>query len=88
MSTHIYTITEVCTITGLNETVLHTFIKREWIRPVAVETFDHEDVARLRLILDLERTMGVNEDAIPIILHLIDQLHYLRGRLKDGSVPE
>jgi chaperone modulatory protein CbpM len=88
MSAHIYTITEVCTITGLNETVLHTFIEREWIRPVRIQTFDHEDVARLQLILDLERTMAVNEDAIPIILHLIDQLHYLRGRLKSGSIPE
>ena len=85
MNTHTYTLTEVCKITGLDEPLLHTFIEREWITPVQSAAFDREDVARLHLILDLEHQMGVNEDAIPIILHLIDQLHYLRGRLKSAG---
>jgi chaperone modulatory protein CbpM len=44
-------------------------------------------MARAQLIQDLRRDLGVNDEAIPIILDLIDQVHGLR-RLLRGLVGE
>ena len=44
-------------------------------------SFSEIDVARVRLIRDLGQ-LGVNDEAVPIILHLIDQLHGLRRTLR------
>jgi chaperone modulatory protein CbpM len=41
-----------------------------------------EDIRRAHLIVELQRDFGVNDDAIPIILHLIDQLHAMQRVLK------
>jgi chaperone modulatory protein CbpM len=73
--------TQICNLTGLDEHLLQLFIEREWIAPVEPSSFDSEDVARVHLILELERDFGANEAAIPIILHLVDQLHYYHRRL-------
>jgi chaperone modulatory protein CbpM len=43
--------------------------------------FSDADVARAQLICDLQR-MGVNDDAMPIILDLIDQMHGLRRTVR------
>ena len=43
--------------------------------------FDEIDVARLRLIAELRRDLAVNDEAVPLILHLIDELHLLRNCL-------
>lgn len=62
------------------EQITH-FIEEEWITPVDSEVFDDEDVTRIRLIHELMSEFGVNEEAVPIILRLIDQIHTLRIRL-------
>jgi chaperone modulatory protein CbpM len=36
----------------------------------------------VRLILDLRRGMDVAEDAMPLVLSLLDQVYELRSRLK------
>ena len=41
--------------------------------------FSDTDVARARLIQDLKGDFGVNDEGIDVILHLVDQLHGLRG---------
>ena len=43
--------------------------------------FSEIDVARAQLIRDLQG-MGVNDEAIPIILDLIDQVHGLRRTVR------
>jgi chaperone modulatory protein CbpM len=45
--------------------------------------FSEIDLARSRLIQDLTRDLGVNDQGVPIILDLIDQLHGLRSALRD-----
>ena len=40
------------------------------------------DVARVRLIHDLRYGMGVEDDAIPLVLSLLDQVYALRGSLQ------
>ncbi len=39
------------------------------------------DTARVALIRDLVRDLGLDEEAIPVVLSLVDQLHGLRRRL-------
>ena len=45
--------------------------------------FDDTDVARVRLIAELRNDLGVNEDAIPVVLRLLDQVYSLRRALSD-----
>ena len=43
--------------------------------------FHEIDVARVRLIHDLRRDMEIGEDAIPLVLSLLDQVYELRSRM-------
>jgi chaperone modulatory protein CbpM len=45
--------------------------------------FQEIDVERVRLILELRDVMEVNEEALPVILSLLDQLYALRRRMRD-----
>lgn len=67
---------------GVDQTTVIDFVEREWISPVAGDEFDQEDIARILLILELRNTFGTNDEAIPLILHLMDQLYYLRSRIQ------
>ena len=61
------------------------WIERGWVRPEPDESgwvFQEIDVARVRLIHDLRHGMDVTEDAIPLVLSLLDQVYELRARLK------
>ena len=40
------------------------------------------DVARARFIGNLKTDLGVNDEGIDVILHLVDQLHGLRAALE------
>lgn len=73
----IFKISEVSEITGLEETRIVSWIEREWISPPREDLLDEEDIARIRLIEELLEDFGVNEDAIPLVLHLVDQLYCL-----------
>lgn len=56
-----------------------------WVRPHMSENgpvFDQTDLARLQLILDLTEDMGVNDEAVPVILDLIDEVNTLRRRMR------
>jgi chaperone modulatory protein CbpM len=41
------------------------------------------DVARVRLIHDLRRSMEIAEETMPLVLSLLDQIYDLRGTLRD-----
>jgi chaperone modulatory protein CbpM len=72
---------------------LRGWIDLGWVRPEADGAFDVIDVARVRLIHDLRRDLGIEEAAIPMILSLLDQVYDLRATLKavsaalDGQPP-
>lgn len=69
----------------LTQVELTTWVERGWIVPDAGEgglAFREIDVARVRLIRDLRRGMDVAEDAMPLVLSLLDQVYELRSRLK------
>ena len=80
-----YKIKEVCQIVGVEDRIIFDFISKEWIHPVSVpeSEFDEEDLTRVRLILDLMNNLAVNVEAIPIILHLVDQIHHLHIEIQN-----
>lgn len=45
--------------------------------------FEEIDAERVRLILELRDVMQVNEEALPVVLSLLDQLYALRRRLRE-----
>ena len=62
-----------------------TWIEAGWLRPQRSEhgaAFSAIDIARAQLIRDLKEDLGVNDEGIPIILDLIDQMHGLRRALR------
>ncbi len=64
---------------------LRQWVRRGWIVPSRVESrllFDDVDIARMRLVCELRDDMNVNDDAVPIILALLDQLYALRRELR------
>jgi chaperone modulatory protein CbpM len=69
----------------LGETELVAWIERGWVRPESAAAgwlFQDIDVARVRLIYDLRHGMSVQEDTIPVVLGLLDQVYDLRGTLR------
>jgi chaperone modulatory protein CbpM len=71
---------------GLETGTLEVWIEQRWLipRPTAQgPAFSEADVARARLIGDLTRDLGVNDEGVDVILHLMDQLHGLRRALAD-----
>lgn len=70
---------EVCRESGISrETFLH-FVDEEWIHPGT--EWREEDVLRAQLILELQQDFGINDEAIPVVLHLIDQLNALQREI-------
>jgi chaperone modulatory protein CbpM len=69
----------------LNEEVLDQWVEAGWLVPHRESTgqrFSSVDLARAYLIRDLQ-DLGVNDDGIPIILDLVDQVHGLRFVLRE-----
>jgi len=79
-----YEITEVIELYQVQEIFIYDCIEREWIIPVDTQkkSFDMEDITRILLIRDLKEDFGVNDESIPIILHLIDQLNWSQAQIK------
>ena len=75
----------IALIGDLDTVELIGWVERGWVQPDAageVWEFREIDVARIRLIRDLRRGMEVGEDAIPLVLSLLDQVYELRGQLR------
>ena len=70
----------------LDAQALDAWIEAGWLRPAgnrsSREFFDI-DVARARLIADLRDDFGMNDEAIPVVLDLIDQIHGLRRLVRE-----
>jgi len=65
---------------------LTAWIERNWVLPVSQKGayyFDETDLARARLIAELYRDLEVNEEAMPVVLQLLDQVYSLRQALDD-----
>ena len=64
---------------------METWIAAGWLVPpqTAPEPmFSDVDLARAQLIRDLREDLGVNDEGVAVILHLLDQMHGLRGSMQ------
>lgn len=72
---------EFLTSSGLQVQTLEFWLEQQWLIPQespAGTVFSDADIARARLIQDLQGGFGVNDEGVDVILHLVDQLHGLR----------
>jgi len=79
-----FTIQQVVGEIGVPEADLRLWIEQRWVLPTRCDDmlmFDDVDLARARLIRELRTDMLVNEEAIPVVLSLLDQIHKLRSTL-------
>jgi len=79
-------LTEVVSELSIEASVLRGWIDQRWIRPSISEgepLFDEADMARARLIHELKQDLSVGDEAIPVVLQLLDQVYALRKALSD-----
>ena len=65
----------------LDHETLEAWIEEEWLIPSETAgemTLSDADLARAHLIRDLKEDLGVNDEGVGVILHLVDQVHGLR----------
>ncbi|MGZ3323137.1 MAG: chaperone modulator CbpM [Xanthobacteraceae bacterium] len=65
---------------------VETWIAAGWLVPPQTEPepmFSDVDLARAQLIRDLREDLGVNDEGVSVILHLLDQMHGLRSSMRD-----
>ncbi|CAJ0862654.1 hypothetical protein AMST5_01509 [freshwater sediment metagenome] len=71
---------------ALDHVTLEMWLTESWLAPAESSgelDFTEIDLARARLILELQKDMGVNDPGVGVILHLLDQLHGLRRAMKE-----
>jgi chaperone modulatory protein CbpM len=84
----------VALFADLPEAELTSWVARGWVQPepydpdrgdadVGAWEFHEIDVARVRLIHDLRRSMEIGEETMPLVLSLLDQIYTLRGTMRD-----
>ncbi len=78
--------TVVALFPDLDTAELMGWVERHWVQPDTnadeAWIFTEIDVARVRLIYDLRRDLDVAEEAISMMLALLDQLYDLRRTAK------
>jgi chaperone modulatory protein CbpM len=65
---------------------LEAWIAAGWLIPPQTQpelAFSELDIARAQLIRDLRDDLGVNDQGISVVLHLIDQMHGLRRGVQE-----
>jgi len=67
---------------GVEGGVLELWLDQRWIIPQD-DAFSDADLARAGLIAQLKGDLGVNDEGIDVILHLMDQMHGLRRALRE-----
>jgi chaperone modulatory protein CbpM len=76
---------------GLDRRDLDRWIANNWVRADELlgELQFHEiDVARIRLIRELRDIFDISEDALPVVLLLLDQVYDLRRLLQSLGSPQ
>ncbi len=83
--TTVMTLTEVQARLQLEGGEIRAWVRRRWVRPLEEGGdlhFDAADVARLQLIADLKRDLDLDDEVVPVVLDLLDQLYATRTLLR------
>ena len=70
---------------GIRREELSVWIERRWVRPRQegeVWRFAEIDIARCRLIADMRLGFALDDEAMPVLLSLLDQLYATRRQLR------
>jgi chaperone modulatory protein CbpM len=70
---------------GLDRRDLVRWIENRWVLPERRDqtwVFHEVDIARVELILEIRQEFAVDEEALPLILGLLDQVYDLRRQLR------
>ena len=89
-------IDDVVRLAGVRRTELVAWIEERWVLPVEEGGrwwFAEVDVARVRLIVELNRDLDIGTDAMPVVLALLDRANGLHRSLRSicdavGDLPE
>ena len=77
---------EFLSLSGMGHDTLNTWIEEEWLVPSGTSlelSFTDVDIARARLVRDLQMDFGVNDEGVGVILNLVDQIYGMRRALME-----
>jgi chaperone modulatory protein CbpM len=78
--------TVIARIPGLDEPLIADWIARGWVHAEGEGrtewVFTEIDIARLHLLHDLRVDMALDEETLPLVLSLLDQVYDLRWTLR------
>ena len=77
---------EFLSLSGIGHKMLDVWMGEEWLIPSGSSpelSFSEIDIARARLIRDLQVDFGVNDEGVGVILNLVDQLYGMRRTLME-----
>lgn len=72
-------------VQGLERRELVQWVENRWVLPERsgdLWLFHEVDVARVELIQEIRRDFALDEEAVPIVLGLLDQVYGLRRQLR------
>jgi chaperone modulatory protein CbpM len=72
-------------ISGLDRRELMRWVENRWVLPERRDQtwlFHEVDVARVELILEIRQEFAIDEEALPVVLGLLDQVYELRRQLR------
>ena len=83
------TLTEVVRLVGrVDQVELTHWVEVGWVTPERRErdepAFSDLDVARVCLICDLRHDLAVEEETVPLVLSLLDQIYTLREDVRNA----
>ena len=70
---------------GLDRAELVRWVENRWVLPDEHGGhwhFHEVDIARVELILDIRRQFAVDDEAMPLVLGLLDQIYSLRRQMR------
>jgi chaperone modulatory protein CbpM len=70
---------------GLERRELARWVEESWVLPERRDetwVFHEVDIARVELILDMRRDFAVDDEAMPLVLGLLDQIYSLRRQMR------
>ena len=72
-------------LSGLERAELTRWVENRWVMPDEAGgswEFREVDVARIELILEIRHEFAVDDEAMPLILGLVDQVYSLRRQMR------
>ena len=72
-------------VRGLDRQELVRWVENRWVLPEQrgdTWLFHEVDVARVELILEIRHEFAIDDEAVPVVLDLLDQVYGLRRQLR------